>query len=84
MRKSLIFVLVILMALCGGGVTYAQSDSESGKTENLLFVNDGYIELSGTMPVPRALTICTARQPINSLYFSGSNTDTESYNTHRA
>ncbi|MDD6916085.1 MAG: S-layer homology domain-containing protein [Eubacteriales bacterium] len=49
MRKSLIFVLVILMALCGGGVTYAQSDSESGKTENLLFVNDGYIELSGTM-----------------------------------
>lgn len=37
------------MALCGGGVTYAQSDSESGKTENLLFVNDGYIELSGTM-----------------------------------
>ena len=49
MRKSLIFVLVILMALCGGGVTNAQSDSESGKTENLLFVNDGYIELSGTM-----------------------------------
>ncbi len=49
MRKSLIFVLVILMALCGGGVSYAQSDSESGKTENLLFVNDGYIELSGTM-----------------------------------
>ena len=37
------------MALCGGGVSYAQSDSESGKTENLLFVNDGYIELSGTM-----------------------------------
>lgn len=37
------------MALCGGGVTYAQSDSESGKTESLLFVNDGYIELSGTM-----------------------------------
>ncbi len=49
MRKSLIFVLVILTALYGGGVTYAQSDSESGKTENLLFVNDGYIELSGTM-----------------------------------
>lgn len=49
MRKSLIFVLVILTALCGGGVSYAQSDSESGKTENLLFVNDGYIELSGTM-----------------------------------
>ena len=49
MRKSLIFVLVILMALCGGGVSYAKSDSESGKTENLLFVNDGYIELSGTM-----------------------------------
>lgn len=49
MRKSLIFVLVILTALYGGGVSYAQSDSESGKTENLLFVNDGYIELSGTM-----------------------------------
>ena len=49
MRKSLIFVLVILTALYGGGVSYAQGDSESGKTENLLFVNDGYIELSGTM-----------------------------------
>ena len=49
MRKSLIFVLVILTALYGGGVSYAQGDSESGKTENLLFVNDGYIELGGTM-----------------------------------
>lgn len=49
MRKSLIFVLVILTALYGGGVSYAQGDSKSGKTENLLFVNDGYIELSGTM-----------------------------------
>ena len=49
MRKSLIFVLVILTALYGGGVSYAQGDSESGKPENLLFVNDGYIELSGTM-----------------------------------
>lgn len=42
-------MLVILTALYGGGVSYAQGDSESGKTENLLFVNDGYIELSGTM-----------------------------------
>lgn len=49
MRKSLIFVLVILTALYGGGVTYAQGDSKSGKTENLLFANDGYIELGGTM-----------------------------------
>lgn len=49
MRKSLIFVLVILTALYGGGVSYAQGDSESGKPENLLFVNDGYIELGGTM-----------------------------------
>ena len=49
MRKSLIFVLVILTALYGGGVTYAQGDLTSGKPENLLFVNDGYIELGGTM-----------------------------------
>ena len=49
MRKSLIFVLVILTALYGGGVTYAQGDSKSEKTENLLFANDGYIELGGTM-----------------------------------
>ena len=49
MRKSLIFVLVILTALYGGGVSYAQGDSESGKTENLLFVNDGYIKFGGTM-----------------------------------
>ena len=49
MRKCLIFVLVILTALYGGGVTYAQGDLTSGKPENLLFVNDGYIELGGTM-----------------------------------
>ena len=46
MRKGLIFVLVILTALCGRGPVYAQGDS---KSENTLFVNDGYIELGGTM-----------------------------------